>query len=81
MSTLRVHKISNRTEDGPVEFTNGAVLPAEKQILDENGASALRIASVGVVTATSFAGDGSGITGIPGGGVLKGVAIGLMYLS
>ena len=65
MSTLRVIKISNLNEDGAVELTKGAVLPAEQQILDPNGANAIQIStSAGVVTATKFVGNGAAITGL-----------------
>ena len=80
MSTLRVAKITNRTETGPIEFTKGVVLPANQAILDENGNNAIKISSVGVVTANSFSGDGSGIS-LTGSGVSKGTALGLLYLS
>jgi len=57
MSSLRVNKIVNLTDDGPVEFTKGVTLPAGKAI---NGD--IIISSVGVVTANSFSGPGTGIT-------------------
>lgn len=57
MSSLRVNKIVNLTDDGPVEFTKGVTVPAGKTI---NGD--IVISSVGVVTANSFSGPGTGIT-------------------
>jgi len=61
MSTLRVNKISNLNDDGPVEFTKGIEIPAG-QLLNGN------INITGVVTATSFVGSGIGLTtlGVPG---------------
>jgi hypothetical protein len=61
MSTLRVNKISNFNDDGPVEFTKGVEVPAGQSL---NG----NINITGVVTATSFVGSGIGITtlGVPG---------------
>ena len=61
MSTLRVNKVVNYNDDGPVEFTKGVILPAGQSL---NG----DINITGVVTATSFVGSGIGITtlGVPG---------------
>jgi|TARA_R100001460_G_scaffold19900_2_gene41241 hypothetical protein len=79
MSTLRVIKISNLNEDGAVELTKGAVLPAEQQIVDPNGNNAIQIStSAGVVTATKFIGSGSGITGLTG--TPTGRALGLILV-
>ena len=57
MSSLRVNKIVNLDDDGPVEFTKGLIVPSEKTINGE-----IVISSVGVVTANSFSGPGTGIT-------------------
>jgi hypothetical protein len=79
MSTLRVTKISNRLDDGAVEFTKGAVLPAGQTIVDDSGVSAIEISTgTGVVTATSFVGNGAGITGLTG--AETGKALGLILL-
>ena len=63
MSTLRVNKISNLNDNGPVEFTKGVEVPIGQSI---SGSGNINIA--GVVTATSFSGNGSEITtfGVPG---------------
>lgn len=79
MSTLRVIKISNLNEDGAVELTKGAVLPAEQQIVDTNGTNAIQIStSAGVVTATKFNGNGNAITGLTG--TPTGRALGLILV-
>jgi hypothetical protein len=79
MSTLRVTKIVDRLGTGPVEFTKGATLPVGQTIVDSSGVSAIEISTVtGVVTATSFSGDGSGVTGLSG--TPKGQAIALIFL-
>ena len=61
MSTLRVNKISNLNDNGPVEFTKGVEVPVGQSISGN-------INIAGVVTATSFVGSGIGITslGVPG---------------
>jgi hypothetical protein len=63
MSTLRVNKISNLNDNGPVEFTKGVEVPVGATINVGGG-----INVTGIVTATSFVGSGIGITtlGVPG---------------
>lgn len=79
MSTLRVVKITNLNDDGAVEFTKGATLPTGQSIVDADGSNAIQVSTAsGVVTATQFVGDGSGITGLSG--TQTGVAIGLMFI-
>ena len=57
MSSLRVNRIVNLTDDGPVEFSKGLQVPAGQQIDGQ-----IVINAVGVMTATSFSGVGAGIT-------------------
>ncbi len=57
MSTLRVNKISNLNDNGPVEFTRGVVVPSGQRIDGR-----IVINSSGIITATSFSGVGLGIT-------------------
>lgn len=79
MSVLRVNEIVNRTEDGPVEFTKGLEVPANQSISGDiviNATSGIVTASTfslteglnvtGIVTANTFFGNGSQITGIVG---------------
>jgi hypothetical protein len=79
MSTLKVHKITNKDDDGAVELTKGAILPAEKVIDDGSGTTAILVNSAsGVVTATSFSGDAAGITNLTG--TTKEKALGLIFI-
>lgn len=55
MSTLRVNKITNTNNTGVVTFSQGFTVPGGKTISSN-------ISLSGVCTATTFSGDGSGIT-------------------
>lgn len=57
MSTLRVNRIVNLNDNGPVEFSKGLQVPAGQEINGE-----IVVNAVGVMTATSFIGVGAGIT-------------------
>ena len=59
MSRLRSDRVVNKAGTGAPELTYGAVVPATGTI---SGAGGINV--TGVVTATSFSGDGSGLTGI-----------------
>jgi hypothetical protein len=59
MSKVRADNISNRANDGAPALTFGAEVPVGYGI---TGAGGINI--TGVVTATSFSGDGSGLTGV-----------------
>ena len=59
MSKVRSDNISNRADDGAPALTYGAEVPVGYGI---TGAGGINI--TGVVTATSFSGDGSGLTGV-----------------
>ena len=56
MSNIRVNSIVNRNNDGGPEFLKGAVVPSG-QILSINGG----VTVSGIVTASSFVGDGSAL--------------------
>jgi|9_EtaG_2_1085328.scaffolds.fasta_scaffold01149_5 hypothetical protein len=71
MSHLKVDKIVNFNDDGPVEFSNGLTIAAGG-VLD----GAVN-ASVGFCTATKFVGSGIGLTGISG--ISKGLAMGIPF--
>ena len=62
MSKVRSDNISNRANDGAPKLTFGAEVPVGYGI---TGAGGINI--TGVVTATSFSGDGSGLTGVISG--------------
>ena len=59
MSRIRANKITNKAGTGAIELEKGAHLPVGMGI---TGAGGLNI--TGVVTAGSFAGDGSGLIGV-----------------
>ena len=59
MSRLRSNKVVNQAGTGAPELTYGAVVPATGTI---SGAGGINV--TGIVTATSFSGDGSALSGI-----------------
>lgn len=67
MSTLRVNKISNLNNDGPVEFTKGVIIPSGQSITPEG----IIINATGIMTAGSFNGVGFGITSFGVTGEIK----------
>jgi len=90
MSSLRVNKIVNLNDNGPVEFSQGAELPAGQVIdgqvvINSSGIVTSTSLSVngnmnltGVITATTFVGSGIGLTGVPGTPNGKGIAFTLI---
>lgn len=75
MSTLRVNKITNVNDDGPIEFTKGAILSQNQQITPES----IKINSVGVMTASVFYGRGENVVNI-GGGISKSKSLALTFI-
>jgi len=92
MSSLRVNKISNFNDDGPVEFSSGLTIPADKTL----DAPIININTTGIITATdlvvsqgvnlsgvatagSYVGSGIGLTGVPG--TPNGLAIAFVVIS
>ena len=61
MSKINVNSITNRGENGPVELVTGASIPSGSVLKILGNAS-----FNGIVTATSFSGDGSDLTGVGG---------------
>ena len=59
MAKIKVNSIVNRNDDGATELKFGASIPAGQSI---SGSGNINI--VGVVTATSFSGNGSDLTGL-----------------
>ena len=59
MSKIKVNSIVNKTDDGSPELTRGATVPSGQQFSVNGGVNI-----VGVVTASSFVGDGSALTNI-----------------
>ena len=66
MSRLRSNKVVNQAGTGAPELTYGAVVPATGTI---SGAGGINV--TGIVTATSFSGDGSALTGVGDPSALK----------
>jgi hypothetical protein len=76
MSKIKVNKITNKSEDGPVELTKGATIPSGKTlnitgnvnvtgILTAASYNTQNINVTGIITATNFVGDGSQLTNLP----------------
>lgn len=85
MPRLRVNSIVNRSDDGAIELTKGAILPAGTEVSVQSNANITGIATigfltstnmnVGIVTATSFIGDGSQLTQLPSVNASKAIAL------
>ena len=71
MSTLRVNKLVIANDDGAVEFSKGLILPSGYGLEPES----YKINSSGIVTATTFYGAGTGITGLTGVSTKKAIAL------
>jgi hypothetical protein len=76
MSTLKINVLTNKTDSGACELTNGATVGAGGQIsvsgsvnvtgiLTAQSYNATNVNVTGVVTAASFNGNGSGLTNLP----------------
>ncbi|MAG49481.1 hypothetical protein CMO86_07455 [Candidatus Woesearchaeota archaeon] len=57
MSVLRVNQITNKDDDGAVEFSEGLTFASNTSI---SGAGGINL--TGIVTATSFVGNGLNLT-------------------
>ncbi len=73
MSHLKVDKIVNFNDNGPVEFTTGLTFAAGATFDGSVNAN------VGFCTATTFVGSGIGITGIDG--ISKGLAMAIPFVT
>lgn len=86
MSTLRVNKIVNLNDNGPIEFTKGVTVPSGQSL---DGSFVVNTTGIvtstslvvngnmnlsGVVTASSFRGSGVNLTNVPGTKNSKGIA-------
>jgi hypothetical protein len=92
MSTLRVNKIVNLNDNGRVEFTRGVsvgagytLTVADGYIINTTGiltSTSLSVGSSvtcsGVITATSFQGNGTGLTSVPGFSKGKGITFAIL---
>jgi len=59
MAKIKVNSIVNKNDDGAPELTKGATVPSGQTFTAEGNVNI-----VGVVTATSFVGNGSELTGL-----------------
>ena len=85
MSKIKVNYVTNKNEDGAVEFSRGATIPNGKTLTTNGNATATGTVTVGTVnvnTATvtgnvsgTLSGDGSNLTGLPSVNVGKIMAI------
>lgn len=71
MSSLRANKIVNANDDGPIEFSKGLTISQNYPLASER----VVINSSGIVTATSFRGNGSQLTGLSGVTTKKAIAL------
>lgn len=90
MSTLRVNKLVNQNDNGRVSFSRGVTVGAGQTIfgtysINSTGimtSPSLSVGSTvtcsGVVTATSFLGDGTGLTNVPGFSKGKGITFAIL---
>ena len=69
MSRLRSNKVVNQAGTGAPELTYGAVIPNTGTI---SGAGGINV--TGVITATSFSGDGSSLSGVSGPDSVPGIS-------
>ena len=84
MARLKVDSIRNRNDDGAPSLIKGASIPSGATFtangdLNLTGVTTVGFlttqnATVGIVTASSFVGDGSGLTGLPVLGEAKAIA-------
>ncbi len=71
-SKIQVDAIQTE-ENTAVEFSLGAIVPSGQTISGSGGVSV-----VGVMTATSFVGDGSGLTGVQFATVARSIAYSIL---
>ena len=69
MSVLRINQIANKTDDGAPTFTKGVVVAAGYALT----CSGINIS--GVITATSYSGDGSSLTNLSAVSTSKAIAL------
>ena len=69
MSNITVNSLSNSEGTGAITFPTGIQLAADTSL------NANSIIITGVATATSFSGDGSTLTNLPGVSVSEGIAL------
>ena len=89
MARLNVNTITDRNNSGAPELTYGATLPSGSRLNVQGNINVAGVSTVGllsatnasvsgIVTATSFVGDGSQLTGIQSVGPSKSIALKLI---
>ena len=89
MSTLRVTYLTNRQDDGAVEFSKGVTVASGYSIEGDTDINTTGVVTAttfevdnvnvtGVITATNFVGSGVGITNLPGTSTGKAIAFGFI---
>jgi len=89
MSKIKVNSISNRLDEGAPELTYGAIIPSGGLVSSQGNVSISGISTVGTVSATSvnastvsatsFTGNGSQLTGLPIVSSSKVIALKLIF--
>ena len=88
-SQIRVDTITDLNGSGPVELTYGASFPPGSKLNIQGDINIVGISTVGflsatnvnvdgVVTATNFVGDGSGLTAVPSVSASKSIALAII---
>ena len=88
-SQIRVDSITDLSGTGPVELTYGGSLPTGSRLTVNGNVNITGVSTVGflsatnaeitgVVTATAFVGDGSGLTGVQSVGEAKSIAFAII---
>lgn len=85
MSKIKVNYVTNKTEDGAVEFPRGAIIPNGKTLTTNGSATATGSVTVGTVNVNAatvtgnvngtLSGDGSNLSNLPSVNVGKIMAI------
>lgn len=74
MSSIQVKEITNRLGTGAPTLTHGATVPVGYGLTAAGG-----INVVGVLTSTTFVGDGSALTGISGATVGQAISFKILF--
>jgi hypothetical protein len=83
---LRTDSVTNKDGTGPVELSKGATIPSGQTLTNNGNFNITGVSTVGfltasnvnvsgVVTATSFVGDGSGLIAVPSVSASKSIAL------
>lgn len=89
MSKIKVNSISNRLDEGAPELTYGAIIPNGGLVSAQGNVNVVGVSTIGTisatsvnantVSATSFTGNGSQLTGLPVVSSSKIIALKLIF--